>query len=69
MKLQLYVDYGGGSIDLESTDHGDLLDASTVLHQVAVGSGEDEVSVPVGGQKYTLIRVGQIDRVDLTWEA
>lgn len=68
MKVRLNVDYDAGSVLLESDDHEDLLDLSTVLHVLAVGSDNELVQIPMGARQHMKVGAGQIDRIDFTWE-
>lgn len=69
MKLRLCVDYDQGSTVYEGVDPADFTNTATLVCLVAAEADDYEVSVPDGGRGCVRMRVGQIDRIDLTWEA
>lgn len=68
MRLRLEVVHTDGHEVLESWEPNDLRTAGLLLVAIANGGPDTGVRVPGEGGS-TLLRVGDIDRADLTWEA
>jgi hypothetical protein len=68
VKLRLDVVHTHGHETFESWERDDLRRAGLLLVAIANGGPDTGVRVP-GEAGSTLLRVGDIDRADLTWEA
>jgi hypothetical protein len=71
MKLRLTVDHSAGTVEWESrtTGSGSQAEAAAEAFQAFASAGPDtEIKVP-GRDGPVLLRAGDIDRFDLTWEA
>ncbi len=72
MKLQLLVDHADGSAILNSSSQADWCAATAcqarISEALTLGRVDDEVAVP-SDDGLVCVRVGDVDRIDLIWEA
>lgn len=65
MRARLTIDHADGTASVDSHDPRGIADVAKLLTEISEGWGDDRaVPIPSGGV-FTVIRLGDIDRIDL----